>query len=84
MASTIRGDLMGKGLERMPETVLLRVRGSAWLSNSWKQELVMTEAAIHGEVVKGLRRLKMTLPFDRVAQVNVSRGMFTATIEVVN
>jgi hypothetical protein len=68
----------------MLENVLLRVKGSAWVSNSWKQELVITETAIHGEVVKGLRRLKMTLPFDRVAQVNVSRGIFTANIEVVN
>ena len=54
------------------------------MSNSWLQELIITETAVHGEVIKGLKRLKMTLPFDRIAQVNLVRGVFMADIEIVN
>jgi hypothetical protein len=68
----------------MSDKVLLRVNGSTFISNSWKQELVITETAVHGEIIQGLKRLKMSLPFDRIAQVNIVRGMFKADIEVVN
>jgi hypothetical protein len=64
--------------------VLMRVSGSIWLSNSWKQELVITEDAVQGEVIKGGKRIKMHLPYDRIAQVNLVRGVFSATLELVN
>jgi hypothetical protein len=31
-----------------------------------------------------MKRLKMLLPFDRIAQVNLSRGIFAATLQVIN
>jgi hypothetical protein len=54
------------------------------LSNSWKQELEITEDGVEGEVMVGLKRIKMTLPFDRIAQVNLVRGLLAADLEVVN
>ncbi len=64
--------------------VLMRLSGSIWLSNSWKQELVITDDGVEGEVIKGLKRIKMHLPFDRIAQVNLVRGVFRAYLVVVN
>jgi len=64
--------------------VLMRLSGSKLLSNSWKQELVVTDEGVEGEVLKDFKRIKMLLPFDRIAQVNIVRGMLTADLEVVN
>jgi hypothetical protein len=64
--------------------VLMRLSGSIWLSNSWKQELVITEDGVEGEVIQALKRIKMHLPYDRIAQVNLLRGIFRADLEVVN
>jgi Short C-terminal domain len=64
--------------------VLMCLSGSIWLSNSWKQELVITEDGVEGEVIQGLKRIKMHLPYDRIAQVNLLRGVFRADLEVVN
>jgi hypothetical protein len=63
---------------------LMRLSGSVWLSNSWKQELVITDDGVDGEVIQGLKRIKMHLPYDRIAQVNLVRGVFRADLEVVN
>jgi hypothetical protein len=65
-------------------TVLMRLSGSKWLSNSWKQELVITDEGVEGEVIRGLKRIKMHLPYDRIAQVNLIRGVFAADLEVIN
>jgi hypothetical protein len=54
------------------------------LSNTWKQELVITDYAVYGEVLRVPKRIKMSLPYDRIAQVNIVRGIFTADIEIVN
>jgi len=54
------------------------------MTNTWKQELVITETVVHGEVIPSLKRLKMTLPFDGIAQVNIVRGVFKADIEIVS
>ena len=63
---------------------LMRLSGSVWLSNSWKQELVITDDGVDGEAIQGLKRIKMHLPYDRIAQVNLVRGVFRADLEVVN
>lgn len=64
--------------------VLMRLSGSNWLSNSWKQELVITGEGVESEVIRGLKRIKMHLPYDRIAQVNLIRGVFAADLEVFN
>jgi hypothetical protein len=64
--------------------VLLKINGSRFLTNSWKQQLVITEDAVEGETLVIGNRVKMRLPFDRIAQVNVYRHWFTADVEVVN
>jgi Short C-terminal domain len=73
----------------MSDRILMRLSGNLILSNSWKQELIITEIAVHGEVIRkrvpwNLKRIKMTLPFDRIAQVNIIRGLLTAELEIVN
>lgn len=64
--------------------VLMTLRGSQLLSNSWKQELVITDEGVEGEVLRSLKRVKMRLPYDRIAQVNLVRNILRADIEVVN
>jgi hypothetical protein len=68
----------------MSGKILATLRGSVWLSNSWKQELVITEDGVEGEVIRGLKRIKMMLPYDRIAQVNLIRGVLKADLELVN
>lgn len=68
----------------MSDRVLLRINGSLIFSNTWKQELVITESGVFGETLKVGKRVKMSLRFDRIAQVNIVRGIFKANIEVVN
>jgi putative oligomerization/nucleic acid binding protein len=63
---------------------LMRINGSRLLSNTWKQELVVTEDGVESEVLQVFRRIKMVVPFDRIAQVNLVRGILTADLEVVN
>jgi len=63
---------------------LMRISGSRLLSNTWKQELVVTEDGVESEVLQVFRRIKMVVPFDRIAQVNLVRGILTADLEVVN
>lgn len=64
--------------------ILMRLSGSIWLSNSWKQEITIAEDGVEGEVVVGLKRVKMHLPYDRIAQVNLIFGIFKADIEIIN
>jgi hypothetical protein len=73
-----------KGASEMPSRELMRLSGSTFFSNSWKQELVIAEDGVHGEVIQGLKRIHMTLPYDRIAQVNLSRGVFRANLELIN
>ena len=68
----------------MVEQVLLVVHGSKLLSNTWKQELKITDQAVYGEILSVPHRLKMTLPYDRIAQVNLVRKILTADLELVN
>jgi hypothetical protein len=64
--------------------ILMRLTGSVLLSNSWKQELVVTDEGVEGEVLRSLKRVRMHLPYDRIAQVNLIRGVFVADLELVN
>jgi hypothetical protein len=68
----------------MASKVLLKLSGNIWLANSWKQQLEITDEGVQGEVIEGLRRTKMMLPYDRIAQVNLHRGVFAATLEIIN
>jgi hypothetical protein len=73
-----------RGVIKMVEQVLLVVHGSKLLSNTWKQELKITDQAVYGEILSVPHRLKMTLPYDRIAQVNLVRKILTADLELVN
>ena len=64
--------------------VLMRLHGNIFLSDSWKQELVITDERVESEVIKGFQRTKRHLPYDRIAQVNLVRGVFKADLELVN
>lgn len=68
----------------MGAEILMKLSGSKLLTNSWKQELVITSEGVKGEVLKDLKRIKMSLPYDRIAQVNLVRSLLTAELVVVN
>lgn len=70
-------------MEERPK-VLMTLRGSIWMSNTWKQELVITEDGVEGEVISGMKTIKMSLPFDRIAQVNLVQGVFKTNFIVIN
>ena len=54
------------------EIVLLRVWGNPVVSGSWRQQLIITDQAVYGEILNNFKRLKMTLPYDRIAQVSLA------------
>lgn len=64
--------------------VLMTLTGSKLLSNTWKQELQILEDGVYGETLVVGKRIKMHLPYENIAQVNISRGVFTADIEIIN
>ncbi len=68
----------------MSTEIIMRLKGNVLLTNSWKQVIDITEQGVKGEVINGLNRTKMTLPYDRIAQVNLHRGILTATMEIIN
>jgi hypothetical protein len=63
---------------------LMVLNGNKWISNTWKQELTIKDDGVYGEILITGRRTQMFLPYDRIAQVNVMRQMFTSDIEIVN
>ena len=63
---------------------LMKLNGSKMLSNTWKQELIVTDTGVEAEILIVGRRTKKTLPYERIAQVNLSNGILTTDIEVVN
>ncbi|HEY4509420.1 MAG TPA: SHOCT domain-containing protein [Candidatus Paceibacterota bacterium] len=64
--------------------VLMTIKGSSLLSNTWKQELQILEDEVYGETLVFGKRVKMHLPYENIAQVNISRGVLSAEIEIVN
>jgi len=61
----------------------VRRSGSKLLSNCWTQELVVTDEGVEGEVLKDFKRIKMLLPFDRIAQVTELALQQMPTLEVI-
>jgi hypothetical protein len=68
----------------MSEKVLLRAWGILGSTSSFREELKVTDRAVYGEILKYFRRIKMTLPYDRIAQVNIVRYVLGTDIEIVN
>jgi len=68
----------------MDSKILMTVTGSKLLSNTWKQELKIGEDGIYGETLAIGKRVKMHLPYENIAQVNISRGVLSADIEIIN
>ena len=62
----------------------MTIKGSSLLSNTWKQELQILEDEVYGETLVFGKRVKMHLPYENIAQVNISRGVLSAEIEIVN
>jgi hypothetical protein len=69
----------------MARNVLMKLSGNMLLSGSFKQELVITEEGVEAEVMNGLRRTKMALTYQQIAQVNLDIGLYSgATLTVIN
>jgi len=64
--------------------VLMTLRGSKILSKTWKQELQILEDGLYGETLVIGKRVKMHLAYENIAQINISRGIFTADIRIIN
>lgn len=63
---------------------LMTIKGSKLLSNTWKQELQILEDGVYGEGLVVGKRVKMHLLYQNIAQINITRGVLTADIEIVN
>jgi hypothetical protein len=63
---------------------LMRLSASKILSNSWKQEMVITDIGVETEILQTGSREKKSLPYEKIAQVVVRNGALAATLELVN
>jgi hypothetical protein len=64
------------------ETV--KITASKILSNSWKQELNITENGVEAEVFQTGTREKKSISYNKIAGVVVRNGALAATIEIIN
>jgi hypothetical protein len=63
---------------------LMKVKGSKILSNTWKQEMTITDEGVESEILVVGKRKKKFITYDRIAQVNLSNGLAVSDLEVVN
>lgn len=63
---------------------IMRLSSNKLLSNSWKQEMIITDSGVESEVLRMGSRIKKSLPFNMISQVNVVNGALAATITVIN
>ncbi len=68
----------------MDNNILMVIKGSKLLSNTWKQELQIKKDGVYGETLVVGKRVKMHLPYENIAQVNLTRGALSADIEIIN
>ena len=68
----------------MDNKILMIIKGSKILSNTWKQELQIKEDGVYGETLVVGKRVKMHLSYENIAQVNLRRGILSADIEIIN
>jgi len=68
----------------MDNKILMIIKGSKILSNTWKQELQIKEDGVYGETLVVGKRVKMHLSYENIAQVNLTRGILSADIEIIN
>ena len=64
--------------------VLMILKGSKILSQTWKQELQILDDGVYGETLIVGRRVKMHLAYENIAQVNIFRRVLIADIEIIN
>ena len=64
--------------------ILMRIKGSRILSNTWKQELTVTETGVESETLVVGRRVRKSISFNQIASVNAVNGILKSAIEVVN
>lgn len=62
----------------------LKIAASKILSNSWKQELNITENGVESEIFRTGTREKKNLQYEKIAEVIIRNGAFAATLEIVN
>lgn len=61
----------------------LKIAVSKILSNSWKQELNITENGVESEIFRTGTHEKKNLQYEKIAEVIIRNGAFAATLEIV-
>lgn len=64
--------------------ILMKIKGSKLLSNTWKQELIITDKGVEAETLKVGRRAKKSILYGQIAQVNLYNKILSTNIEIVN
>jgi len=69
---------------------LMRLKGNKILSNTWKQELIITDQSVASEQRRGLlgmlgiSKTRKSIVYSRIASVAVYDRAITADLEIVN
>lgn len=68
----------------MVGNLIMTVKGSKILSNSWKQRLDVSDKGVEGEMlILGKRKIGF-IPYTKIAAVVVENKIFSATLEIIN
>jgi hypothetical protein len=68
----------------MDDKIIMKLKGSKLLSNTWNQELDIREDGVYGEILVVGKRTQMLIAYENIAGVNVNRGVLTSTITIIN
>lgn len=68
----------------MNDKIIMKLRGSKLLSNTWKQELDIREDGVYAEILVVGKRTQMLIAYENIAGVNVNRGVLTSSITIIN
>jgi hypothetical protein len=68
----------------MENKIILIIKGNQLLSNTWRQELQIREDGVQGETLIVGKRVTKFLPYENIAQVNITKKILSADLEIIN
>jgi hypothetical protein len=68
----------------MNSDIIMTVKASRILSNSWKSELIITSAGVEGEMLVVGKRTRGFIPYHKIAAVTIQNKIFSSTLSILN
>lgn len=63
---------------------LMKLKGSKLLSNTWVQEIVLTDTGVNYENLVVGKRTNAFLPYENISQVSITNNILTSDLTLIN